>query len=242
MEDGAERLKSQRIRNFAVRLCLLVSLYILDRLYLGTYIYIYIFAYDNNWWKKRPWNLKECGEANWVSLEGGKRRKWKYNLKNKWTTKKQKCPWFFSQHFIPDNICMVSLYSGSQTLSPVRAPLWLNETILVGAGCSGGVQLQKNLSGLQFVILFSFKMMLGLCFPDIRGSNERSWVTIPWGQQGFQQSLALSDELRLHFGGGQEPGSSPSATGHTNDHSACFTPGGHSSYLRRTFEFIKYFI
>lgn len=149
---------------------------------------------------------------------------------------------FFSRHFIPDNICMVSLYSGSQTLSPVRAPLWLNETILVGAGCSSRVQLQKNLSGLQFVILFSFKMMLGLCFPDIRGSNERSWVTIPWGQQGFQQSLALSDELRLHFGGGQGLGSSLSATGHTNDHSACFTPGGHSSYLRRTFEFIKYFI
>lgn len=149
---------------------------------------------------------------------------------------------FFSRHFIPDNICIVSLYSGSQTLSPVRAPLWLNEIVLVGAGCSVRVQLRRKLSGLQLVLLFSFKMMLGLCFPDIRSSNERSWVTIPWGQQGCQQSPALSDELRLHFGGGQELGSSPSATGHTNDHSACFTPGGHSSCLRRTFEFSKCFM
>lgn len=107
----------------------------------------------------------------------------------------------FFQHFNPDNTCIVSLYSGSRTLSPVRVPVWLKETISAGAGGSGRVQLQRNLPGLHFVILFSFKMMLGLCFPDIRGSNERSGVTIPWGQQGFQQSLTLSDELRLQFGG-----------------------------------------
>jgi hypothetical protein len=84
-------------------------------------------------------------------------------------------------------------------------------------------------------------MMFGLhFFPNIRGSEERSWAMSLQSQQGFQWSLAFSEELKASPW--RKLSYSHGATGHARNCSACFTPGANSSSLSRTLEFIKHFL